>query len=62
MLGVMEKNRINIEKELIAITFHMHGAVSFNDAFMLTMDQRKYMADFLQSHFNSMDPNKKSQL
>lgn len=50
----MEKNRKIIEEDIATLTFYMKGGVSYDDAWLLTTDQRKTMARVIERHFEKM--------
>ena len=45
-----------------ALVFHMKGGLDYDDAFLLTTDQRQSMAKMIQKHYDDQNPNKKPQL
>lgn len=55
----MENNRHAIEQELAMLAFYMQGGLGFNEAHMLSADQRKMLSKVIQKHYESMDPKKK---
>jgi DNA polymerase III delta subunit len=59
MLEIMENNRRAIEHELAMLSFYMQGGLGFNEAHMLSADQRKMLSKVIQKHYESMDPKKK---
>ena len=62
MLTVMNKNILAVESDINSLVFHMNGGLDYDDAFLLTIDQRRNMANMVQKHYESQNPNKKSQL
>ena len=56
------KNIGLIEQDVNALVFHMQGGLDYDDAFLLTADQRKLMAKMIQKHYDDQNPNKKPQL
>ena len=40
----------------------MNGGLDLNDAWLLTIDERKRMSDIVAKHYEAMNPNKKPQL
>ena len=62
MLGVLHKNQSLIEQDVNALVFHMQGGLDYDDAFLLTTDQRRMMAKMIQKHYDDQNPNKKPQL
>jgi len=59
MLDTMEKNRQSIQSELAMLSFYMQGGLSFNEAHLLSLEQRQILAKTIQKHYEAMDPNKK---
>jgi len=55
----MASNRAAIQHELGMLTFYMQGGISFNDAHMLSSEQRKMLSKVVQKHYEAMDPKKK---
>ena len=51
-----------IEQDVNALVFHMQGGLDYDDAFLLTAEQRSLMAKMIQKHYDDQNPNKKSQL
>jgi uncharacterized SAM-dependent methyltransferase len=62
MLAACYRNINIIEQDINALVFHMQGGLDFDDAFLLTVDQRRSMAKMIQKHYDDQNPNKKSQL
>jgi len=62
MLGILYKNQNMIEQDVNALVFHMQGGLDYDDAFLLTADQRRMMAKMIQKHYDDQNPNKKPQL
>ena len=62
MLSIMDNNRQAIQQELAMLAFYMQGGLSFNEAYMLSSDQRKMLSKVIQKHYESMDPKKKGGL
>jgi hypothetical protein len=59
MLDTMEKNRKAIVHELAMLAFYMQGGLNFNEAHMLSFEQREILSKVIQKHYESMDPKKK---
>ena len=59
MLSIMDNNRQAIQQELAMLAFYMQGGLGFNEAHMLSADQRKMLSKVIQKHYESMDPKKK---
>jgi len=62
MISVCNKNVTLIEQDVNALVFHMKGGLDYDDAFLLTTDQRQLMAKMIQKHYDDQNPNKKPQL
>jgi uncharacterized SAM-dependent methyltransferase len=62
MLAICYKNIGLIEQDVNQLVFHMQGGLDYDDAFLLTADQRKLMAKMIQKHYDDQNPNKKPQL
>jgi len=62
MISVCNKNVTLIEQDVNALVFHMKGGLDYDDAFLLTTDQRQSMAKMIQKHYDDQNPNKKPQL
>jgi hypothetical protein len=62
MLNIMSKNQDIIEYDVSSLVFHMQGGLDYNDAFLLTSDQRKMMFKIIQKHYDDQNPKKKPQL
>jgi len=58
----MEKNRKAIQQELGMLAFYMQGGLGFNEAHMLSLEQRQILSKVIQRHYEAMDPKKKSML
>lgn len=62
MLDVMERNRKAVEGEMATLTFYMQGGLSYNDAYMLSAEQRKSMAHVIEKHYEKMSGKTDSKL
>ena len=62
MLEVMRRNVDAIESDVNSLVFHMNGGLDYDDAWLLTLDQRRKMVNIIQQHYDSQNPNKKQQL
>ncbi|CAB4123117.1 hypothetical protein UFOVP29_276 [uncultured Caudovirales phage] len=60
LLKGMESNRKLIETDIASLVFYMQGGITYNDAWLLTMDQRKIMSKVIEKHYASMNPDKKA--
>lgn len=43
MLSVLESNRNGIEIDINSLVYYMNGGLDYNDAWLLTLEQRKNM-------------------
>ena len=59
MLEKMEQNRKAITNELATLAFYMQGGLTFNDAHMLSYEQRVILSKVIEKHYEAMDPKKK---
>jgi hypothetical protein len=62
MLKVLDTNRSIIETDINTLVYYMNGGLDYNDAWLLTLEQRKRMSQVIQRHFDAMNPKKGSQL
>ena len=62
MLDILNRNQISIESDIASLVFHMNGGLDFDDAYLLTADQRRMMATMIQKHYDAQNPKKQSQL
>ncbi len=62
MLDVLAKNKKIIEEDVATLVYYMNGGLDYNDAWLLTKDQRKIMGHVIERHFKAMNPNAKQQL
>jgi hypothetical protein len=62
MIATCNTNINLIEQDVNALVFHMQGGLDYDDAFLLTADQRRLMVKMIQKHYDDQNPNKKSQL
>lgn len=62
MLNILSSNRDVIENDVNTLVYYMNGGLDYNDAWLLTSDQRKNMYKVIQRHFDSMNPKKGSML
>ncbi len=62
MIETMNRNRDIITNEIATLTFYMQGGLDFNDAWLLSANQRKIMAKVIEKHYESMNGNKGSKL
>ena len=52
MLDTMSKNRDIIESDINNLVYHMQGGLDYNDAWLLTTDQRTRMARMISKIIN----------
>jgi len=62
MLRLLSSNRDVIENDINTLVYYMNGGLDYNDAWLLTSDQRKNMYNVIQKHFNAINPKNKSML
>ena len=62
MLDVMSRNVDAIESDVNSLVFHMNGGLDYDDAWLLTLDQRRKIVNMIQKHYDAQNPNKKQQL
>lgn len=62
MLDVLARNRKVVEEDIATLVYYMNGGLDYNDAWLLTNDQRKIMGHVIERHFKATNPNGKSQL
>ena len=58
MLDIMEKNREIITAELATLVFYMEGGINFDDAHLLSTDQRKIFSKTIEKHYSAMNSKK----
>lgn len=61
MLGGMSKNITVIEKDIASLVYYMNGGLDYNQAWLLTANQRKIMVKVIEDHYKAMNPNKSQQ-
>ena len=62
MLNAMDRNRKIINDDIASLVYYFQGGLDFNDAWLLTADQRKRMAKIVEKHFENMSGNKNQKL
>jgi hypothetical protein len=50
MISIMDNNRKTIEQEISTLVFYMGGGLDYNDAWLLSADQREIMAKIIEKH------------
>ena len=58
----MEKNRDSIELDVNTLVYYMNGGLDYDDAWLLTSDQRMKMGKVIEKHYSAMNPKGKQQL
>lgn len=58
----MEKNRRVIETDVETLVYYMNGGLDYNDAWLLTSDQRRSLGRIIEKHFEAMNPKKSNKL
>lgn len=58
MLDVLETNRSIIESDVNTLVYYMNGGLDYNDAWLLTVDQRKNLMNVIRKHFDAINPKK----
>ena len=58
----MERNRNIINDEVATLVYYMNGGLDYNDAWLLTADQRKALSKVIEKHFKAMNPKSGQQL
>jgi len=62
MLSVLKSNREIIDTDIGNLVYYMNGGLDYNDAWLLTVDQRRSLMTVIQKHFDAMNPKKGSML
>lgn len=62
MLDRLASNRDTLEQDINTLTFYMNGGLDFNDAWLLTPEQRRSIFKTIEKHYDMMNPNKKDML
>jgi hypothetical protein len=62
MIKLMDENRGIVEHDINNLVFYMNGGLDYNDAYLLTLDQRKNLGQMIQKHFDNMNPKKQQQM
>lgn len=55
MLDQMEKNRAIVHNDIANLIFYMQGGVDINDAYCLSIQQRKIMNKVIEKHYEKMN-------
>lgn len=56
MIRKMDHNRELIHTDMATLVFYMNGSLDFNDAYCLSMQQRKIMAKVVKEYRESQSP------
>ena len=59
MLETLDRNRNIIETDIGTLVFYMNGGLDYDDAWLLTYDQRKRLTEVVQKHYDAANPKKK---
>jgi hypothetical protein len=62
MIDTMEKNRKAIKTEVSTLTFYMQGGLDFNDAYILSAEDRTIMSKVIEKHYEAVNGNKGNKL
>jgi hypothetical protein len=62
MIKVMGRNRSAVEVDVSTLVFYMKGGLDYNDAWLLTLKQRKTMSGIIEKHYAAMNGNAKQNL
>ena len=62
LLARLESNRNIIESDVAQLVYHLHGAISYNDAWQLSQPQRKLFVSIINKQRESADPNGRQRL
>lgn len=58
----MDRNRNIINEEVATLVYYMNGGLNYNDAWLLTADQRKSLSKVIEKHYKAMNPKSGNQL
>lgn len=58
----MDRNRNIINEEVATLVYYMNGGLDYNDAWLLTADQRKSLSKVIEKHYKAMNPKSGNQL
>jgi hypothetical protein len=58
MISIMQRNRSTIESDISTLVFYMQGGLDYNDAWLLTLAQRKNMSSVIEKHYSALNGNK----
>ena len=62
MIAIMERNRKAIQNELGMLAFYMQGGLGFDEAHLLTADQRRMLSRIIEKHFEASSGKSNSKL
>jgi hypothetical protein len=58
----MEKNRSLIEQDVNTLVFYMNGGLDYNDAWLMTANQRGNMGEVIRKHHEAQNPDRKKNI
>ena len=58
----MERNRNAVQQEVATLSFYMQGGLDYNDAFLLSAEQRSIMSKIIEKHYEAMSGKANSKL
>jgi len=62
MIETMDKNRRLVHNDIASLVFYMQGGVEINDAYNLSIDQRRMMQKVIEKHYEAQNGGKNSRL
>ena len=62
MLAVMERNKNAINQDIATLVFYMQGGLDFNDAHLLSIEQRKVLSKVIEKHQEAVSGKPNSRL
>lgn len=58
----MERNRKAIQHEISMLVFYMQGGIDYDQAHLLSADQRRIMSKIIEKHYEAMNGKNNSKL
>ena len=58
----MERNRKALTNEVATLAFYMQGGLDFNDAYLLSGEQRSIMSKVIEKHYEAVNGKTGSRL
>ena len=58
MITDMDNNRREITRDLATLVFYMQGGINFDDAHLLSNEQRQIFSKVIQKHYDAMSGKK----